>query len=246
MNSLTNTFHYNSVVVRTAGTAEEPLFCLRDICTVLGVQRTGDVSSALADKFKCVVLIDTKKGKRDMVCVTEAGLYKVLIRTRKSKIADKFQDWLCEDVLPSIRKTGKYEREQLKLEQSHADNEKLRLTMGIKRLEIEEQKVQNQSLIRKKEQLQTENYQLQNLQAIPLIYQIKGIREPSKSEYNAAKKLVKQLGRRYIEWKNRKPYFLNQHRVEEATPRIRRARFHVPRWEMTDSWKVANNKYGFK
>ena len=118
--------------------------------------------------------------------------------------------------------------------------------MGMKRLEIEEQKVQNESLIRKKQQLETENYQLQNLQAIPLIYKLKGINEPSKSEYEAAKKLVKHLGRRYIEWKNRKPYFLNQQRVDEATARIRRARFHVPRWEMTDSWKVANHKYGFK
>ena len=113
MNTLTNTFHYNSVVVRTAGTAEEPMFCLRDICTVLGIQRTGNVSSALADKFKGVVLINTPSGRQNMVCVTEAGLYKVLIRTRKSKMADKFQDWLCEDVLPSIRKTGKYENKEL-------------------------------------------------------------------------------------------------------------------------------------
>ncbi len=110
---LMNTFHYNSTVVRTAGTSEQPMFCLRDICAVLGIKRTGDVSAALAEKFKGVVLIDTPGGKQSMVCVTEAGLYKVLIRTRKSKIADKFQDWLCEAVLPSIRRTGKYENEEL-------------------------------------------------------------------------------------------------------------------------------------
>jgi len=112
MNTLT-TFTYGSTVVRTAGSSEEPLFCLKDICTVLGIKRTGDVSRALPEKFKGVVPIDTRGGTQNMVCVTEPGLYKVLIRTRKSKIAEKFQDWLCEDVIPEIRKTGRYENKEL-------------------------------------------------------------------------------------------------------------------------------------
>ncbi len=112
MNTLT-TFIYGSTVVRTAGSAEQPLFCLKDICTVLGIQRTGNVSRALPEKFKGVVSINTLGGTQNMVCVTEPGLYKVLIRTRKSKIAEKFQDWLCEEVVPAIRTTGRYENKEL-------------------------------------------------------------------------------------------------------------------------------------
>ncbi|CAB4019500.1 Hypothetical predicted protein [Paramuricea clavata] len=41
------------------------------------------------------------------VFITESGLYRLIMRSRLP-IAEEFQDWICENVIPSIRKTGKY------------------------------------------------------------------------------------------------------------------------------------------
>lgn len=46
--------------------------------------------------------------KRDVVWVSESGLYRLVLTSRKPQ-AEPFQDWVCQDVLPEIRKTGKYE-----------------------------------------------------------------------------------------------------------------------------------------
>lgn len=42
-----------------------------------------------------------------MVIVSESGLYKLIMRSDK-KEALVFQHWIASEVLPSIRKTGKY------------------------------------------------------------------------------------------------------------------------------------------
>ena len=47
------------------------------------------------------------RGGRDILLVNEAGLYKLVLDGRK-KEAVKFQDWVVEEVLPSIRKHGAY------------------------------------------------------------------------------------------------------------------------------------------
>ena len=44
---------------------------------------------------------------RGLTFLTEAGLYKLIFKSRKEE-AEQFQDWICEEVLPSIRKSGSY------------------------------------------------------------------------------------------------------------------------------------------
>ena len=44
---------------------------------------------------------------RGMKIINEAGLYSLVLRSRKTE-AEAFQDWVVEEVLPSIRKTGSY------------------------------------------------------------------------------------------------------------------------------------------
>ena len=44
---------------------------------------------------------------QEMVYVNEQNLYKVIMRSDKPQ-AEPFQDWVCGEVLPSIRKTGGY------------------------------------------------------------------------------------------------------------------------------------------
>jgi len=63
-----------------------------------------------------VGLTDTLGGQQEVTFLTEQGLYKLLMRSRK-KIAEQFQDWVCE-VVEETRRKGKYDiEEKLKLKE---------------------------------------------------------------------------------------------------------------------------------
>lgn len=98
--------------VRVAGTSEEPLFCLADICRALDLQNPSSVKSRLDDED--VKLIDLQalnlvEGGINTLAnfVTESGLYDVIMRSESDK-AKPFRKWVTKEVLPSIRKTGQY------------------------------------------------------------------------------------------------------------------------------------------
>lgn len=97
--------------IRTAGTADEPMFCLADICKVLDLQ-TNKVKNRLNERGVHSIPTPTKNQYNaevviDMLYVNEQNLYKVIMRSDKPQ-AEPFQDWVCGEVLPSIRKTGGY------------------------------------------------------------------------------------------------------------------------------------------
>lgn len=92
--------------IRTAGTSEEPLFCLADICKVLGL-RVDAVQSRLSDVPIRIGVTDLLGREQQMNFVNEKNLYKVIMRSDKPQ-AEPFQDWVCGEVLPSIRKAGNY------------------------------------------------------------------------------------------------------------------------------------------
>lgn len=92
--------------IRTAGTADEPLFCLADICRVLDL-RVSPTKDRLDAKGVSQIDTLTNGGIQSMYFVNEKNLYKVIMRSDKPQ-AEPFQDWVCGEVLPSIRKTGSY------------------------------------------------------------------------------------------------------------------------------------------
>ncbi len=93
--------------IRTTGTADKPLFCLADVCKVLGLQ-TKHVKERLEDGVVSTDLIhDTIGREQVMYFVNEDGLYDVILDSRKPE-AKKFRKWVTSEVLPSIRKTGGY------------------------------------------------------------------------------------------------------------------------------------------
>lgn len=136
--------------IRTAGTAENPMFCLSDICRVLDL-RVQDVKKRLDERGVDSINTPTQNQygaevMQQMYFVNEKNLYKVIMRSDKPQ-AEPFQDWVCGDVLPSIRKTGafsieKMSRKQLALMviQAEEENERLALENKQQAEVIEEQK----------------------------------------------------------------------------------------------------------
>lgn len=92
--------------VRVAGTSENPLFCLADVCKILGL-RVDAVQSRLTDDPIRIGVTDSIGREQQMNFVNEKNLYKVIMRSDKPQ-AEPFQDWVCGEVLPSIRKHGAY------------------------------------------------------------------------------------------------------------------------------------------
>lgn len=95
--------------IRTAMSANgEPLFCLADVCNALGINGgTRNVKSRLSEKGVVSINTLTNGGNQQLNFITEPNLYKCIFQSRK-KEAEAFQEWVCNEVLPSIRKHGIY------------------------------------------------------------------------------------------------------------------------------------------
>lgn len=92
--------------IRTAGTADNPLFCLADVCRALGL-RQNDVVRRLDKGVVSTHPLSTGGGNQYFNFVNEDGLYDVILDSRKAE-ARRFRKWVTSDVLPSIRKYGAY------------------------------------------------------------------------------------------------------------------------------------------
>lgn len=102
-------FSFESAQVRTLGTAESPLFVAIDIATALGYKNPKVAATQLVYPEDLIKQeIETKGGRQTVNCVNESGLY-ALIFGSKLESAKRFKRWVTNEVLPTIRKTGKYE-----------------------------------------------------------------------------------------------------------------------------------------
>lgn len=94
-------------VFRTAGTSDEPLFCLVDVCKALGLD-PSQVTKRLDDGVVTIHPTQDSLGRtQETKFVNEDGLYDVILDSRKPQ-AKAFRKWITHDIMPSIRKTGSY------------------------------------------------------------------------------------------------------------------------------------------
>lgn len=94
--------------IRTAGTSNEPKFCLTDLCKALDLGNPSQVKTRLEDGvISNEGIVDSLGRVQNVVFVNEDGLYDVILDSRKPE-AKAFRKWITSEVLPSIRKMGKY------------------------------------------------------------------------------------------------------------------------------------------
>ena len=101
-------FAFNAQAVRVISINNEPWFIAQDVCDILTIGNVSQACSPLKPREKGITNIDTLGGNQDAAIISESGLYRITMKSRKPQ-AEPFQDWICEEVLPAIRKTGKYE-----------------------------------------------------------------------------------------------------------------------------------------
>lgn len=129
-----NVFTFQSHTVRTALIDNEPWFVAVDVCRALGlsiiggvrrhlgrmrpveikkIPREGSAHELRAEKggnphnLTVGVPLSFHQNESLLTILSESGLYKLIMRSDKPE-AQEFQHWIASEVLPSIRKTGKY------------------------------------------------------------------------------------------------------------------------------------------
>lgn len=102
------TFNPANAPIRVQVINQEPWFVAKDVCDALTIGNSRDAISRLDDDEKGVSVVPTPSGEQPMNIVNESGLYNLIFQSRKPE-AKAFRKWVTSEVLPTIRKTGRYE-----------------------------------------------------------------------------------------------------------------------------------------
>ena len=119
-----STFNFESNSIRTLAINNEPWFVAVDICKAINLSNPSMAVANLDEDEKKVVAssdtLDPKfnlgsagNGAQSLSLVSESGMYTLILRCRdavkKGSVPHRFRKWVTAEVLPAIRKTGKYE-----------------------------------------------------------------------------------------------------------------------------------------
>lgn len=105
-------FNFGSKEVRVVTREGEPWFVAKDVAEILGYGSTEAMTRRLKHNEKRVLRnVGTSGGAQEMSTLNEPGLYRAIFGSRL-EAAEVFKDWVFEDVLPSIRKTGAYAQDR--------------------------------------------------------------------------------------------------------------------------------------
>ena len=109
LNTTPSVFSFSNHKVRIIlDIQENPWFVAQDVCKVLKIRNSRDACSILVGDEKGVGKVYTLGGAQKMSIISESGLYALIVRSNKPN-AKKFRKWVTAEVLPALRKTGRYE-----------------------------------------------------------------------------------------------------------------------------------------
>jgi len=101
-------FNYHAKEVRTIFLEGQIWFVAKDVCDVLELTNSRMAVAPLSEKMKRAVNFADSIGRmQEMTVISETALYKLVFRSNKPE-AERFTDWVAEEVIPQIRKTGRY------------------------------------------------------------------------------------------------------------------------------------------
>lgn len=108
MNAISNFTFHESHNIRIIDINGELWFVASDIASALDYRMASDMTRFLDDDEKGTHNLRTPSGNQDLTIISESGLYSAILKSRKPE-AKQFKKWVTSEVLPSIRKTGKYD-----------------------------------------------------------------------------------------------------------------------------------------
>jgi len=138
------TVSFNEKNIRVIGSYNEPWFVAKDICNILELKNITETMKMIPEKWRGSEKLNTFGGDQNMIIINEAGLYKLIMRSNKP-VAQKFQEVVCEEILPSLRKKGEYKIQSIIDKNKELEEEKLilqanNLTIYNDKILLEEEK----------------------------------------------------------------------------------------------------------
>ena len=107
-------FNFNNHEVRVViNDNNEPMFVAKDVCEILGYAKASSTVIQTHCKSEGVtkMVMPSNGGMQEQFLINEGNLYRLILKSKK-KEAEKFESWVCDEVLPSIRKHGMYANKQ--------------------------------------------------------------------------------------------------------------------------------------
>jgi len=106
-------FVFEAQEIRTAEKDGEVWFIAKDVCNVLDVGNSSQALSRLRQKDLGDIISNDITGRaQSMRVISEFGLYELVLSSKKEN-AKAFKYWICDEVIPAIRKTGSYGVKQM-------------------------------------------------------------------------------------------------------------------------------------
>ena len=101
-------FSFESNEIRTVVDDNgDPWWVASDVCRSIGLQNVTEALRPMDADHKGFKTFETPGGRQTLATVNEPGLYQMIFRSNKEE-AKRFRRWVLSEVLPSIRKTGRY------------------------------------------------------------------------------------------------------------------------------------------
>lgn len=153
MSNQLTTFDFNALPVRVVERGGEPWFVAADVCKAIGyaVRPNGTTNASLLRSILGsdeVFTTQTSKTGRPSLCISESGLYKLVMRSDKPK-ARAFQDWVTKVVLPAIRKDGAYVMGEEKVVTGEMTEDELVMkAMSIMQAKVERLKAEREGMVK--------------------------------------------------------------------------------------------------
>lgn len=107
-------FEFSGKQVRTLSLNGEPYFVAKDVAELLGYAKTRNAISAHC-KGALKQGVPTNSGIQESLVIPERDVYRLIMKSKMPE-AEKFEEWVVGEVLPSIRKTGSYATNSIKKE----------------------------------------------------------------------------------------------------------------------------------
>jgi prophage antirepressor-like protein len=113
VNAIDKTLHFTEKNIRVLGTNDDTWYIAKDICVVLGFKNVTEALRHVPENQRGVTLVNPNTSQ-NCIKITEQAMYKLIMRSNKPT-AQNFQDYVCGEILTSIRKTGLYKLEEIAL-----------------------------------------------------------------------------------------------------------------------------------
>ena len=130
INYIDKNFKLDNAEIRVIDISNDKWFVAKDICDILGLTNITNALKNIPEKWVSLHNIKTSYNSQNMNIISEPALYMLIMRSNK-QIAQRFQDYVCKEILPSKRKNSWHALKQLlaekeeQLKESEAERNKL-------------------------------------------------------------------------------------------------------------------------